>query len=171
MEQTLTVDAVLGQEFLTWLWFRSEAHPDTFSSQGNAFTVTVEKRVVVQGGEGEAKETATVSGSFSQLREARMGLRTGKKVTRALLCFEQDELTWQTVVSADSFMFSSFKTPKVEKMGDDDDPDAFFLEKMYLIERGITMFESAYADFLNIRFSDKWIPEIKEMARWISGRD
>lgn len=93
-----TTDMILGQEFLTWLWFRAETQPLGFRDKdGQSFTLTLEQRIVVQGGEGEALETASVSGSLSQLREVRLGLQTGKKVTRALVRFEKDELAWQTL--------------------------------------------------------------------------
>ena len=46
-----TTDTVLGQEFLTWLWFRSENHPLGFQDKNGSFTVAMEQRIVVQGGE------------------------------------------------------------------------------------------------------------------------
>ena len=80
-----TTDMVLGQEFLTWLWFRSETQPMGFKDkEGVPFSMNLEQRIVVQGGEGDSLETASVSGSLSQLREVRLGLRTGKKVTGPL---------------------------------------------------------------------------------------
>ena len=77
-------DLILGQEFLTWLWFRSETgnvfRMEGAEHSGEPFTVAMEQRIVVRGGEGENQETATVVGSFSPLREARLGLLTGKQV-------------------------------------------------------------------------------------------
>ena len=111
-----TTDMVLGQEFLTWLWFRSETQPMGFKDkEGVPFSMNLEQRIVVQGGEGDSLETASVSGSLSQLREVRLGLRTGKKVTRALVRFEREELAWQTTIKAEDFSLGSFKTPKVER--------------------------------------------------------
>ena len=82
-------DIILGQEFLTWLWFRSETgnvfRMEKEDRNGEPFTVGMEQRIVVRGGEGENQETATVSGSVSPLREARLGLLTGKQVVRCLV--------------------------------------------------------------------------------------
>ncbi|KAF4530283.1 hypothetical protein B566_EDAN018420 [Ephemera danica] len=47
----------------------------------------MEQRIVVQGGEGDRLETATVSGVESELREARMGLTTGVTFMRAVARF------------------------------------------------------------------------------------
>ena len=163
-----TTDMILGQEFLTWLWFRSETSPLGFTDkEGHPFLISLEQRIVVQGGEGESLETASVSGSLSQLREVRLGLQTGKKVTRALVRFERDDLAWQTTLKAEDFAFGGFKTPKVEKE-EDDDPDAIFLEKIYLIELCLQLLDACYALFLSIRLSDAWVAESREMAAWMT---
>ena len=142
-----TTDMVLGQEFLTWLWFRSETQPMGFKDkEGVPFSMNLEQRIVVQGGEGDSLETASVSGSLSQLREVRLGLRTGKKVTGALVRFEREELAWQTTIKAEDFSLGSFKTPKVERE-EDDDPDAAFLEKMYLMELCLGLFDACTSSF------------------------
>ncbi len=166
-----TTDMVLGQEFLTWLWFRSETQPLCFKDKkGQPFTITLEQRIVVQGGEGEMLETASVSGSLSQLREVRLGLRTGKKVTRALVRFEKEDLAWQTTLKAEDFSLGSFRTPRVEHEKDDD-PDAIFLEKLYLMETCMELLDSSYAMFLEIRLSPNWDGEAREMAKWMTGNE
>ena len=116
---------------------------------------------------GENLETASVSGSLSQLREVRLGLRTGKKVTRALVRFEREELAWQSTVKAEDFSLGSFKTPKVERE-EDDDPDAAFLEKMYLMELCLGLFDACYKQFLDIRLSSLWNKEVQDMSAWMS---
>lgn len=160
------IDILLGQEFLTWLWFISEAKPMSFKdSKGQLFTFSMEQRVVVQGGEGESLETATVFGPYSPLREARIGLQTGKKVTRALLRFEKDELSWQLTLKAENFSFGNFQTPKVSL--DSDEPDAVFLEKVYLIETCLHFIDICYKNFLHVRLSSEWEIEKKELTSWI----
>lgn len=163
-----TTDIILGQEFLTWLWYQSDTAPGGFTdSKGAPFTVSMEQRIVVQGGEGDSLETATVSGSLSPLREARMGLATGKKVTRALLRLEKDDLAWQFTLKAEDFSCNSLKTPKIEKDDDDADPDALILEKLYLMENCMDLLDSLYARFLSVRLSDGWQDEARRVHQWI----
>lgn len=101
LEHAESVGLLLGQEFLTWLWFASETSNGLFRTKdGEAFSVTVEQKVSVQGGEGEARETAVCSGPMAELREARMGLRTGKKVNKAKVRVERDEVSWQVLLDA-----------------------------------------------------------------------
>ncbi len=168
----MTTDFVLGQEFLTWLWYQSDTAPHSFTDKKQMpFSVFMEQRIVVQGGEGENLETASVSGSLSPLREARFGLATGKKVTRALVRFEKDDLSWQVNLKAEDFSCNSLKTPKIEKASDDDDPDAFILEKIYLIELCLELLDNLYEQFITLRLSQNWKDEVSHIHDWMTKED
>ena len=163
-----TTDLILGQEFLTWLWFRSATGAIFNDDSGRPFTVSMEQRIVVQGGEGDHVETASVSGIDSELREARMGLTTGKKVTRALVRLVRDPEEWQISLKASDFSLGSLKTPKIEK--DDrqgEDPDALLLEKISLVEAALEMLDVVYADFLSRRLSADWRDEVAQLRQWM----
>lgn len=162
-----SLDLMIGQEFLTWLWFRSETD-NVFKAGEDSFHVFMEQRIVVQGGEGELIETASVSGAMSELREARLGLTTGKKVTRALLRMEQDPEMWQVGIKAEDFSMSGFKTPKIEADAEkDDDPDAAFFEKMYLLEKGLGFFDAIFQVFIRLRLGSSWKEEIRNIQEWM----
>ena len=164
----LMLGNVLGEEFLTWLWFQSDVAPGAFvNKEGQPFSVSMEQRIVVQGGQGDAKETASVAGTLSPLTEARFGLGKGKKVTRATIRLEKDELAFQFTLSADDFTLGSMKLPKVEKPEEDDDPDAMLLERFYLMEVCLGLLESLYATFLRLRLSAAWGETVQEITTWI----
>lgn len=168
-EESQSLDTILGEEFLTWLWYQSDTAPGSFTDAlGRQFNVYMEQRIVVQGGSGEKKETATVSGSLSPLREARFGLGTGKKVARALLRIEQESLVFQFTLRADDFSLGSLKTPKLDAGDKDDDPDALFLEKIFLIESCLKLLDWIYLGFLNLRLSAQWQEEVGNMAKWLT---
>jgi len=165
-------DLVLGQEFLTWLWFRSETsnvfRMEGAEQNGEPFTVGMEQRIVVRGGEGENQETATVSGSFSPLREARLGLLTGKQVVRCLVRLEKDGMTWLVTLKAEDLGIHSLRTPSVSKDDASDDPDALFLEKMYFVDQGLAMIDEMYRQFLTVRLdSARWNSEAGAVAQWM----
>lgn len=168
------IDVLLGQEFLTWLWYRGEIADGLFrmtkesGHEGEAFHVRLEQRLVVRGGEGDYQETASVSGSFSPLREARLGLSTGKQVVRALVRLSKDELDWQLTLKAEDFCLNSMRTPPVAKPEEGDDPDATFLEKIYLIESCLELIDDVYRQFLTIRLSmQAWDDEVRSIKNWI----
>ena len=160
---------MLGQEFLTWLWYKSDSQSDSFRDAANApFHLNMEHRVVVQGGEGDKLETASVSGALSPLREARFGLATGKKVTRATLRLEQDGLRWQLAIKAEDFAVSGLKVPKTDRGDAYDDPDALLLERIYLMERCMALLDSLYAAFLRLRLSPQWTDETRRIHAWMT---
>jgi hypothetical protein len=166
-------DLLLGREFLTWLWFRSETSDGLFrmspesGKAGDPYHLSMEQRVVVRGGEGDNLETASVSGSL--LREARLGLQTGKQVVRALIRMEKDGMDWQVSLKAGDFSIGSLRAPAVAAEKDGDDPDARFLEKMYLVETGLNMLDDTFRQFLRLRLDPaRWAEEAGEVARWMN---
>lgn len=166
------IDILLGQEFLTWLWYRSEYADGLFRAENGAygFHVRIEQRLVVRGGEGDHQETASVSGSFSPLREARLGLSTGKKVVRALVSFYKDDMVWQLSLKAEDFCLNSFKTPAVAKTEtNSEDEDATFYIKMQFIAEGLELLDEVYRQFLAIRLSESaWDEEVRAVNDWIN---
>lgn len=161
---------LLGQDFLTWLWCQSERRNGVFATQsGEAFFLSVEQKVAVVGGEGESLERTTVSGRMSELKEARMGVGTGKKVHQALIRLEKDTNEWTVLLKAEDFSFAGFRTPKIEaKLEEGDEPDAVFLEKMFLMELGISCLDSAFTEFVAKRFGPDWDEEEAGVRRWVA---
>lgn len=165
-------DVVLGQDFLTWLWFKSEKTNGQFrTAEGVDFACHVEQRISVQGGEGDNVETATVSGALSELREARLGLTTGKKVNKMQLRMERDTEVWQGAIKAEDFTLTGLRTPKMEAARDDDEPDAAFYEKVFLIERFLSFIDALYAQFLTLRLGPEWAGEERQVREWVRARE
>ena len=160
---------VLGQDFLTWLWFKSEKSGWLFKLPDDSeVNVYLEQKISVRGGEGEDAETATVSGPHAQFAEARLGLKSGKRVDRALIRFEQDGETWTVTVKADDFTLNALRPPKIDTRSEEgEDPDAKVLEKMFLIEKCTNFFDALYAQFLAIRLSPGWPGELSDFGEWL----
>lgn len=165
-------DVVLGQDFLTWLWFRSEKNGWLFRmADGTEFNVYLEQRLSVRGGSGENVEKAVVTGPHAEFTEAKLGLRNGKLVDKALVRMERDGTTWTVLLGADDFSLSSLKTPKIEtRLEDGDDPDAPFLEKMMLIEQCTAFIDELYRQFLEVRLSTEWTDELRLFREWLEER-
>ncbi|XXJ20070.1 hypothetical protein ACR42D_11110 [Desulfovibrio caledoniensis] len=164
-------NTLLGQDFLTWLWYKTDEDAVLFKLEDNrTFTLHMEQKLSVQGGEGETKATATVSSPAGEMSEARAGLRTGKKVHKAQLMFSMDQDEWLVTVSAADFGLSGLKTPKINTKDDEgDDPDAKFLEKIFLVDRCLEMFDVVFTQFLNLRMSKDWAEESARVKLWING--
>ena len=163
-------DGVLGQDFLTWLWFRSEKNGWLFrSADGREFNVYLEQRLSVRGGSGENVEKAVVTGPHAEFTEAKLGLRNGKLVDKALLRLERDGATWTVLLGSDDFSLSGLKTPKIEtRLEEGDDPDAPFLEKMMLLEQCLEFVDDLYRQFLDVRLSTGWNDELRTFREWLA---
>lgn len=165
-------NTLLGQDFLTWLWYKTDNDNILFQLEDKrTFSLQMEQKVSVQGGEGETKSTATVSSPGGELDEAKAGLLTGKKVNKAQLLFSMDQDDWLLTVNAADFGLSGLKTPKVATKDEDgDDPDSKFLEKMFLVERCLEMFDIVFNEFLKLRMSREWNEEAAKVKLWIGGQ-
>jgi len=164
-------NTLLGQDFLTWLWYKTAQENILFQLEDKrTFTLQIEQKVSVQGGEGETKSTTTVSSPGGELTEAKTGLGTGKKVNKAQILFAMDEDDWLVTVNAADFGLSGLKTPKIATKDDEgDDPDAKFLEKMFLVERCLEMLDIVFSQFLKMRMSKEWREESASVKLWIGG--
>ena len=115
-------------------------------------------------------ETATVAGALSPLREARLGLATGKKVTRALVRLEQDAAVWSMTVKAEDFSLNGLRVPKIERTNETGasgvEADALFLEKFFFLERVLALFDELYRQFLLKRLSPAWREEADRLRAW-----
>ena len=161
------LNPVLGQDFLTWLWYRVEARDDRFVSQaGREFVIAFEHKVSVQGGTDDNVETAVVTSPRNVLTEALAGLRRGKKVSRAKLRIESGADGWIFQVKADDLVMTGLKTPKVET--DAEDLDGTYLEKLALIETCLELFDTCFRAFLDIRLDAMaWDTEVAKVAAWM----
>jgi len=74
----------LTREFLTWLWFRSDTGEGIFDMPGGkSVKLWLGNRVVLASDPETHASTLTWSGETGDLREARVALAEGKKVTEA----------------------------------------------------------------------------------------
>ena len=165
-------DGMLGQDFLTWLWFKSEDEPGfARNAAGYPFLVSMEERVTVTGFHGFDRETTSVTSSV--LEEARVGLHRGKKVSRALIHLSMGDYSADVSVKAADFSLNSMRAQKATTKTDisdgDDDPDALFYEKTYFIEKTAKLLDALYRQFLVLRLDkDKWDKTTSEMQLWMS---
>ncbi len=169
LHKAAVIGSILGRDFLTWLWFKSEMNNGFFTTgEGEDYAVYISQKVAVESGEDESRDKTVSSGVMSELREARLGLGSGKKVVQAMLKIEQDSNEWQVLVHADEFSYSGLKTPKVDtRMDEGDDPDAPFLEKMFLVQKVQNVLDDLFRQFLDKRLGDFWNDEVRAMQRWV----
>ncbi len=168
----ITEKKFLGQEFLTWLWFKSEERGGMVELPGKGDVVVVfEKHMLLEFGEGEAFEKIVCQGMQIELNEARTGLRMGKKLEQARIHLAQGDYEWHLTLKASLFEFRSVKPPKTLSAGEEnDDPEAAegrILERIGLLETATRIIDELFRFFLQIRISPAWSAEAARLKEWI----
>jgi recombination associated protein RdgC len=162
--------AFLAREFMSWLWFKSEERDGTISIPGQTdVSLSFEKRVVLESGEGEYSETVACQGLHADLREGRAAIREGKKVREARLRLEKDSDRWEFTLKADRFQFQSMKLPAVGGFDEEgEEKEGGILERVYLVETALKTMDDLFAFFLKRRLSPQWASEeISRIKTWL----
>ncbi len=162
----------LGQEFLTWLWFKSEERGGSVEIPGTGdIQVVFEKHMLLEYGEGEAFEKVVCQGLQAEMNEARTGLQVGKKLEQARIHLVVDDYEWYLTLKASLFEFRSVKLPKTMSQSEEsDDPEALsgmLLDRIGLLENAVQYVEELFKLFLEIRLGSEWPREQEALTRWI----
>ncbi len=143
----------LGQEFLTWLWYKSEERGGSVAVAGRGdITVVFAKHMLLESGEGESLEKIVCSGLQAELQEARTGLQMGKKLEQARITLGFDDHEYAVTLSGSLMEYRSVKLPKTEgteSTGDNpEEMEGLVLERIFLMEELIKMINQLFAMFL-----------------------
>lgn len=163
----------LGQEFLTWLWYKSEERGGAIQLPGTEDVLVVfEKHMLLESGEGESHERLICKGLQTELQEARTGLLMGKKLEKARIYLAKGDYEWRLSLSATLFEFRNVSLPKTVSADDESsDPlawEAKVLERVGMSEEAIHTIDELFRMFLKIRISADWMYEKDSLKAWIT---
>jgi len=158
----------LGQDFLTWLWFYSEAKGGVLTIEGDEYGIMIEGPLMFYMEGGGAHVAVLKDGSPLQSAEAKTALMSGKKLCRAKVTISRGEEMWSSVFDANAFIFRGFKPPKnPEKL----DPYSAFQERMIALDKFMGVFLSFYDRFLDDRYEPaSWKAVQKDVHKWVTDR-
>lgn len=163
----------IGQEFLAWLWYKSEERGGNVDVPGMGdILVIFEKHMLLEYGEGEESEKVTCRGLLTELREAKASLALGKKPEQARIRLARGEYEFSVTLTAATMEFRSVKLPKTVDGGDEgDDPDSIegrILERISLFEQLTELIRELFRMYINIRASEQWHEELLKIRKWIN---
>jgi hypothetical protein len=163
----------IGQEFLTWLWFKSEERGGTICLPDSGdIQLVFEKHMLLESGEGESNERLICKGLQTELVEARTGLQVGKKLEQARIFMAKGEYEWRFSLTGGLGDFRNLKVPKTMAAGEEsNDPAAIegrILERIALIEDAYRTVDEMFKMFLLVRISEEWTEEVKKVNSWIN---
>ncbi len=165
----------VGQEFLTWLWYKSEERGGAIDLPGIGDLVVIfEKHILLESGDGDSFEKVICQGLQAELKEARTGLRMGKKLEQARILLVRGEYEWNITIKASRFEFKSVKVPKTmagsEEADDSDAVEGRILEKISLNEEVVHLVDELFRLYLETRLSASWLPELVKIRNWVNAQ-
>ena len=164
----------LGQEFLTWLWWKSEERGGSVSLPGKGdISIVFEKHMLLEYGEGESSEKLICRGLQTELKEARTGMFMGKKLEQARIRLEQDQYEWSFTLAAGLMEFRNVRLPKTAATEADaankkEEMEGMILERLYLFEELIRIVNDLFRIFLKVRIGSNWKDEVVKMRQWVN---
>jgi len=162
----------LGQEFLTWLWWKSEERGGVVAlpTEGD-IVVVFEKHMLLEYGEGDSNEKLICRGLQTELREARTGLVMGKKLEQARIQLVHNDYEWNFTLAAALMEFRNVKLPKTagpDNVNDPEEREGMVLERIFLFEELIRIVLSLYRAFLKQRVGEQWREELVKVREWVA---
>jgi recombination associated protein RdgC len=161
----------LGQEFLAWLWYKSEERGGNVELPGiGDILVVFEKHMLLEYGEGETSEKLICRGLQTELKEARAGLTLGKKPEQARIRLARGDYEFSVTLTAATMEFRSVRLPKTAGADDGDDPDSLegqILERIGLFEELTSLVNALFRVFINIRATSRWPDELIKIRKWV----
>jgi hypothetical protein len=169
----ITEKRFVGQEFLTWLWWKSEERGGSVELPTIGDIIVVfEKHMLLEFGEAEYSEKMVCSGLQTELREARTGLRTGKKLEQARLHIVKGDYEWNVTLGATIFEYRSVRPPKTAGSVQDhqtspEETEGMILERIFLFEELVRIIDDLFRLYLNARLGGGWQDHLLLMRRWV----
>ena len=162
-----TAENLIGRDFLTWLWYFSEACGGLATLDAGEVAVAIEGPLsFVYEGNG-AHETVLRNGTPIVSAEAKTALTSGKKLKRAKVMFAKGENTWTLTLDADEFVCRGAQFPKSENL----DAISKFQDRVLAMDTLRSILTGFYDRFLDERLNPKeWQAIRSDIHKWVSGR-
>ncbi len=159
-----------GEDFLTWIWFFTEARGGLFEADklGKVAVMIDGPLQLSLEGSNAANDVVLRRGEPRFAAEAKSALLSGKKLRKAKLTLARgDDTQWTGTLDASSFVLRSLKLPEGEKL----DAASKFQERMMYIDEFRNMFFQLYDRFCTERNDPAtWSATVSEMKEWAANR-
>ena len=168
-EQGKAGPPLLGREFLTWLWFKSEERGGAVQVPGTGdVEVSFARRLALESGGGEYSESIICQGLHAGLKEGKAAILDGKKVKDARVQLGTGTEKFEFTLKADSFQFQTLRLPEGIEEEEEEDKGGRLLERIYLMEKAMKTTDQLFSAFLKRRLSPQWsTEEVPRIKKWL----
>lgn len=158
----------LGEEFLTWLWFRWEADGGEFTlTGGRVVGVALDDFLAFAAPSDDETEQTLRRGLPTRTAEARTALRQGHRLRKARLLVAEGSRQWSATLDAPTLTLTGVKLPDdAEECESDADRTADRAANWLALHE---ILQALYARFLQERLRPDYKKAVAEpQARWMA---
>jgi hypothetical protein len=157
----------LGEEFLTWLWFRWESDGGEFQLPGGRVVgIAIDDFLTFAAPSDDETEQTLRHGLPTRTEEARTALRQGRRLRRARLIVAEGSRQWTVTVDGTSLQLSGAKLPEDAEETESDQDRSADRAANWLALHEIVL--ALYGAFLRERLDDGYLGGAGErQAQWM----
>ncbi|HEX6812112.1 MAG TPA: hypothetical protein VF384_10855 [Planctomycetota bacterium] len=158
----------LGEEFLTWVWFRWETDGGEFTlSGGRVVGVALDDFLAFAAPSEDETEQTLRRGLPTRAAPARTALRQGQRLKRARLLIAEGSRQWSATLDAPTMTLNGVKLPEdAEECESEQDRTADRTGNWLQLHEIV---QALYARFLKERLRPDYLETIAEQqARWMA---
>jgi len=162
--------AFLGEEFLTWLWYRLENEGGEFDlGEGRVVGIALDDYIVFAPRDDDETEQTLRKGVPTRSAEARAGLRSGHRLKKAKLTLAMGDLVWTFTLDASAMGLRSIKLPDDDEAAESPEERSRERAANFLLLQ--ELLGLVYRQFLSRRLrSDYLAGEAESQAAWMAAR-
>jgi hypothetical protein len=159
----------LGDEFLTWVFFIIDNHPDILNEiDADLSELQIGNRLLLENRIGNHKEMISIKGDDAGLEEGFLALSKGALVVELALIYKANHQEWTFTIKGENMAFSNLKLPQTGPVENKEDWEGLVLEKVYLIEKAVQLIDGLFKRFLTLRIDEAWQHQtIPHMKNWV----
>ena len=167
MDEQHSKHAVIGREFLTWLYFQSDSRAGRVEASGELFELWLDRKVTLEDDSIDPPSCVSFSGDTFTSEDLKTAIRSGKKIREARFRLEKGENTWCFSLRADRLEVAALK---IDLPGAED-IDERFHGRIIAISALNDFLDTCFGIFLDSVLSKKWKSGgCKEFQTWLDAQ-
>jgi hypothetical protein len=158
----------LGEEFLTWIWFRWETSGGEFTlSGGRIVGIALDDFLAFAAPSDDETEQTLRRGLPTRTAEARTALRQGRRLRKARLLIAEGARQWSATLDAPTLTLNGVKLPEdAEECESEQDRTADRAANWLALHEIV---QGLYAQFLKERLKPDYLKTVAEQqAQWMA---
>ena len=156
----------LGNEFLLWLWYFTEAESDTLKlADDSEVTVMLARSLTLECPRGQTGHETISHEGPTRLPEARRAIQSGKLPRKVGLTMVRHDQQYELAIHAETLAIASAKLPAMPE--EVTDARAKLDERATQIRGLLESLDLLYDAFGKKRFGKEWETELTAMQKWL----